>query len=562
MVEGKNPVIAIGLDAAEPSLLEKWMAQGYLENISRLRQQGIYGRLENFRDSNVETAWTTFATGNPPQKTGFWAHMGLREGTYEFETRAAYNFKEYPAFYALGEEYRVAAFDVPQVRLTDQINGVQVAAWGAHSPQVETGSLPESLYQELVDKHGASPALHNDYAVCLDLKQAFQVEERLKTGIERRSAICQDLLERENWDLFLTVFNDPHSGGHLFWHLSQADHPLYESLRSRVSHDPLLAVYQEMDRAIGEILTKAPDDAYIVLFSAHGTGAATIDLPSFIFLAEFLYRFNFPGKWALGYGEVSDPVPPLITKMKWNWWERHVWGTKYDANPLRRFLRRETPSRLFKLIEPFLDKTEAGDLASPFQLVRQGERVVPWNPAQWYKPLWSSMKAFALPSFAEGYIRINLQGREPQGIVPPSEYHALCDELCEKLYALKDARKGIPMVKRIVRTRNDPNERDPKLPDADLIVVWQEEYPTDVMDSPEYGRFGPLPPYRGGSHRPEGFIMALGLGIEAGSSLSEGHVMDLGPTILELMGAQIPKRLQGKPLPLVRSEGVVDGVRT
>ena len=37
------------------------------------------------------------------------------------------------------------------------------------------------------------------------------------------------------------------------------------------------------------------------------------------------------------------------------------------------------------------------------------------------------------------------------------------------------------------------------------------------MDSAEYGRFSPLPPYRGGSHRPEGFIVELGSGIEAGS---------------------------------------------
>lgn len=552
----KNPVIAIGLDAAEPSLLEKWMSQGYLKTLSHLRQQGIYGRLQNFRDSNVETAWTTFATGFSPQKTGLWAHMGLREGTYNFETRAAYDFQEYPPFYALGEDYRVATFDVPQVRLTDKINGLQVAAWGAHSPQVETGSLPESLFQELIDKHGASPALHKDYAVCLDLKSTLKVAERLHTGIARRSATCQDLLTRETWDLFLTVFNDSHSGGHLFWQLSQPDHPLYEALRQCVSHDPLLEIYQAMDKAIGEILTKAPDNADVVIFSAHGMGPATIDLPSFVFLPEFLYRFSFPGKWGLGYGKTSDPLPPPFTKMKGNWWERHLWGTKYDPNPIRRFLRRETPSRLFKVIEPLLDSTQESDLISPFQLARQGEQVVPWNPAQWYKLMWPSMKAFALPSFAEGYIRINLQGREPQGIVAPSDYHALCDELCQKLYALKDARKGIPMVKRIVRTRQDPNQRDPKLPDADLIVVWQEDYATDVMDSPDYGRFGPLPPYRAGSHRPEGFILACGSGIEPGSSLSAGHVLDLAPTFLTLMGAPIPEYLEGKPLPLRMSQPV------
>jgi len=560
-----NPVIAIGLDAGEPSVIEKWMSQGYLPNLSRLREQGIYGRLDNFRDGNVDTAWTTFATGCSPWKTGFWVLMGFREGTYETQSIASYNYQEYPPFYALGENYRVAAFDVPQVRLTDKINGVQVAGWGAHSPQVPSGSMPESLLPELVEQYGTHPTLHKDYSTCLDLKKTLALEEQFKLGTSRRAAICQDLLQREPWDLFLTVFNDPHSAGHLFWQLSQPEHPLYEVLRPRVSHDPLLEVYQAMDKAIGEIVSKAPDNAHIVIFSAHGMGPATVDLPSFVFLPEFLYRFSFPGKWALTHGNTSEPLPPLTTKMNWNWWERHVWGTKYDPNPIRRFLRCQTHSRIFRVIEPWLESTQKSDVVSPFhfqRLKRQGQvDFIPFNPAQWYQPMWHSMKAFALPGFAEGYIRINLKGREPQGIVDPSEYDAICEELCEKLHALKDARTGTPMVYKIVRTRKDPMEQNPKLSPADLIVVWQDDYATDTMDSPDYGRFGPLPPYRAGSHRHEGFILACGSGIEAGSSLSEGHVLDLAPTILDLMGAPIPKYLEGKPLPLLKSEAVVDGTR-
>lgn len=42
--------------------------------------------------------------------------------------------------------------------------------------------------------------------------------------------------------------------------------------------------------------------------------------------------------------------------------------------------------------------------------------------------------------------------------------------------------------------------------------------------------------------------MAQGPGIEAGSSLPESHAVDLAPTILELMGAQIPEHFDGKPL--------------
>ncbi|MGL5081558.1 MAG: alkaline phosphatase family protein [Microcoleaceae cyanobacterium] len=548
MENTKNQVIAIGLDAAQPALLEEWMSKGYLKNLSRLREQGVYGRLENFRDSNVETAWTTFSTGCRPEKTGYWAAMGFREGTYETETRAAYDYKEYPPFFDTGEEYRVITFDVPQLRLSEDVKGLQVGGWGAHSPQVPTSSLPESLYQELIDKHGGHPTLHKDYAVCLDLKSTLKLEQPFVVGIERHSATCQDLMQREPWNLFLTVFGESHGGGHLFWHLSQPEHPLYEFARSQVDHDPLLTVYQAMDKAVGEMLEKAPDNAHVVIFSAHGMGPATIDLPTFIYLPEFLYRYSFPGKYGIGHGKTSDPLPPQVTKMKWNYWERHLWGTKYDTNPLRRFLRDKTPTRIFNLIEPWLDPGKEDDLISPFQLKRQGETVVPWNPAQWYKPLWPQMKAFAIPSFAEGYVRINLKGREPQGIVDPTEYHQVCDDLCEKLSELKDPRTGIPMVTRIVRTRENPLDCDPKLPDADLIVIWQDEYATDVIESPEFGRFGPLPPYRAGSHRADGFMLATGPGIEAGSSLSAGHVLDIAPTILKLMGAPIPEYLDGKPI--------------
>ncbi|MEL7037892.1 MAG: alkaline phosphatase family protein [Cyanobacteria bacterium J06592_8] len=558
MPNAKNPVIAIGLDAAQPSLLEEWMSKGYLKTLSRLREQGLYSRLKNFKDSNVETAWTTFSTGCRPEKTGYWAAMGLKDGTYETETRAAYDYKEFSPFCALGEDYRVITFDVPQLRLNPKTNGLQIGAWGAHSPQIPSGSIPEPLFQEIVDKHGPHPGLHKDYAVCLDVKSTMKLEERFLTGIKRRSAICQDLLQRQPWDLFLTVFGESHGGGHVFWQLSQPDHPLYETLRPKVSHDPLLAVYQAMDKAIGEILTKAPENAYVVLFSDHGTGAATIDLPSFIFLPEFLYRYSFPGKCAIESGKISDPLPPMITKMKWNFWERHLWGQKSDPNPIRSFLRRETPTRIFNLIEPFLDANPGEyDLISPFQLRRQGETVVPWNPAQWYKPLWPKMKAFAIPSFAEGYVRINLKGREPNGIVDPSEYEAVCDDLCEKLHALRDPRNGIPMVSHIVRTRKNAEDRNPKLPDPDLIVVWQEEYVTDVMESPDYGRFGPLPPYRSASHRSQGFILATGPDINPDSTLSSGHVLDLAPSILDLMGAPIPEHMEGKPMPLRTSQPAI-----
>lgn len=544
----KNPVIAIGLDAADPSLLETWMAQGHLKNLRRLHVQGTFTRLNNFDYYRAETPWTTFLTGCSPQKTGYWAPVKLCQGTYDIEEIGAYDFAEYPPFYALGDDYRVAAFDLPHSRLSRQVNGLQISAWGAHSPLTPSQSLPVKLLHELISEYGEHPTLHKDHASCLDLTALNRLQDGLKAGISLRSGICQDLLQREAWDLFVTIFGETHSAGHYMWHLSQPDHPLYTLMGARPSSDPLLEVFKAVDQAIGEILSKAPKNAYVLIFASHGMGSNVMDLPSMVFLPELLYRFNFPGRVGIAAGQLGTPPRQPITGVRAKRGSLGtVWSLKHDSNPLKRFLRRNTPTKLFNHLEPFLGISQQPDLVSPFRLREQSDPLY-YQPASWYRPFWPQMKAFALPSFSEGYIRINLQGREPEGIVAPSEYETLCDELSQQLYRLEDGRTGKPMVKKIVRTRQYATDSDPKLPDADLVVVWQEEHATDVVDTLSLGRIGPVPYFRTGSHRSRGFLLAQGPGIVPGSSLPVGHALDLAPTILKLMGAPIPEYCEGNSL--------------
>ncbi|MBD2103617.1 alkaline phosphatase family protein [Leptolyngbya sp. FACHB-261] len=540
----KKPVIAIGMDAADPALLEAWMSQGHLKNLSRLRAQGAYTRLSNFHYYRAETPWTTFLTGRPPEETGFWGPVKLREGTYDVRETGAYDFKEHPPFYALGEDYRVAVFDTPQSTLSDQVNGMQALAWGAHSPLTPSHSRPEPLLSELIRQHGKHPVLNRDHADCRNLKALLRLQKSLETGIARRATICQDLLERDDWDLFLTVFGETHSAGHYMWHLSQP-HPLYK-LGDETAPDALLATFEAIDRAIGDILTKAPADATVAVFAAHGMGSNVMDLPSMVFLPELLYRWNF-GKPGLAPGRLNSRPKPPITSFKKRGWVGEVWSLKHDSNPLRGFLRREAPTKIYDRLEKFLGAPQADDLVSPYEQSANSDSLY-WQPANWYRSLWPKMKAFGLPSYSEGYVRINLEGREPEGQVPLAEYNAVCDEISQHLYQLKDARTGKPMVREIVRTRATGAERDPKLPSADLVVLWQEENATDVVDSPDFGRIGPVPFSRTGSHRSEGFFMAQGPGIESGATLPPGHSLDLAPTILELMGAPIPSHFEGKPL--------------
>jgi len=541
----KTPVIAIGLDAADPSVVEKWMDEGHLKTLSQLRQKGAYARLDTFKHYRAETPWTTFLTGCSPKHTGFWSPVTYSKDTYGVVDTGAYKFTEYKPFYGLGADYRVAVFDMPQSALVEEANGPQVLAWGAHSALTPRHSLPETLFQQVIDQYGDHPMFDKDHADTRNLEALQKLKDGLVIGIRRRAEICRDMLARERWNLLLTVFGEAHTAGHFFWHLSQPEHPLYARLASK-SSDLMLETFVAMDEAIGEIISKAPEDAAIIVFSAHGMGPNVMDLPSMLFLPELMYRFNF-GQAAIAPGVVGTSLPSPKTSYMKRGWLGEIWSLQRDPNPLRRFLRMWAPTKLFEKIEPFLGGSPNPGLLSPHTLMAEGDNLY-FQPGRWYQPFWSKMRAFALPSYSEGYIRINLKGREAQGIVDPSEYDALCEEITCMLYNLKDPRTGKPMVREITRTRQEAMDPDPKLPDADLVVLWQEEYATDVVDSPELGRIGPVPYLRTGSHRSRGFMVVQGPGIEPGTSLPHGHALDLAPTVLELMGAPIPDYFEGKPM--------------
>ena len=540
-----KPVIAIGLDAADPNLIETWIAEGYLPTLSRLRAEGAYGRLKTYEYYRAETPWTTFLTGCTPQQTGYWAPLKFYADDYSVEEIQAYDFEEYPPFYALLNEGRVAVFDMPQSKLVQDVNGIQVLAWGAHSPMTPSHSIPDSLLKEVTELYGSHPTLREDHAPVLNWNELKNLQHGLETGIQRRAKICQDLLQREPWDFFLTIFGETHSAGHYFWHLSRDNHPLYPYY-AKSDDDPMRSVFQTIDKAIADIVSQAPEDATIVVFAAHGMDTNVMDLPSMVFLPELLYRYNFPGDYGLAKGSHNLPDQPVMDLRARQGWIGKVWSLKHDKNPVKRWLRKHLPRKIFEKIE-FLFPRPSSDLVSPFELMKESHPLF-FQPSLWYRQYWPKMKAFALPSFSEGYVRINLEGREADGVVPLGDYQKVCEEIEQELHRLKDARTGAPMVRKIVRTRVNPLDTDPKLPDADLVVIWQEEYATDTVDSPEFGRIGPLPHCRTGSHRSDGFMIAVGNEIIEGSLLEDGHALDLAPTMFDLLNKPVPSYFSGKSL--------------
>jgi predicted AlkP superfamily phosphohydrolase/phosphomutase len=61
-------LIFLGLDGLDPRLAERFMAEGKLPNLSRLKEQGSFHRLRTTFPSLSPVAWSTFATGVSPAK--------------------------------------------------------------------------------------------------------------------------------------------------------------------------------------------------------------------------------------------------------------------------------------------------------------------------------------------------------------------------------------------------------------------------------------------------------------------------------------------------------------
>ncbi|MEO0836595.1 MAG: nucleotide pyrophosphatase [Cyanobacteria bacterium J06642_3] len=514
----KKSTIVIGLDAAEPRLLEEWMDSGCLPNLNQIRQDGVYGRLNNtvkYRGvdteySTTEPLWATFSTGCRADTLGYWDTVSYNPNNYEIfcdVVESGYDYQEYAPFYALGDEYKVAVLDVPVTTLSPEVNGVQILGWGGHYPYTVSASQPPEIFEEVVKKYGKNPVLHHDNGLWWNDQYVDWIQQALTKSIKGHSAIARDLLKQNHWDLFLMVFGETHTVGHDLYNYSQADHPLYPHLsRNGTKPDPVLSVYQQVDTAIGEILAEAPADANVLCFSAHGMAANFTDLLSMAVLPELMYRYHY-GKSAIASGKLGSDPAATVTKPIRNSWPGEIWSQVYEPNPWKKLFHTWTHKK-------FLRDSKHG-LLSPYSLLDEPieqELAMGWMPSMWYSPLWSEMKAFALPAFTNGHIRINLKGRERDGIVEPDKYHILCQELSEIIYDLKDARTGNKIVKQVVITRSDPLDNNPKLPDADIVILWQEPI-TDVVDSQQLGRIGPLTHCRAGGHKSQGFLLTKGADI-------------------------------------------------
>jgi predicted AlkP superfamily phosphohydrolase/phosphomutase len=383
MTKGKR-VFVFGIDCFEPSLVfDEWKKE--LPNLSRLMEEGAWGRMESTLPPITVPAWTAMVTSKDPGQLGFYGFRNRKSYDYEelYFANGAY-VKEKTLWQILSRNRMSSVvLGVPQSYPPKPINGIVVGCFLTPDKN-SVYTYPEEIAKEI------DSIAEGDYII--DVKD-FRTDDKAKlleqiyVMTRRRFKVVRDWVKSKEWDFFMFVEMGVDRIHHGFWRYHDKGHRLYEK-----GHELEFAIrdyYIYLDGEIGKVLELIPEETMILVVSDHG--AQTMD--GAVCVNEFFRKEGF-------------------LKLK------------------------EEPAKQQKLKTSNIDWS--GTLC--------------WGEGGYYSRIF-----------------MNVEGREPDGIIPKADYEKVRNEIKDKLEALGDE-NGKPIGTKVFK----PEEvyREVKNIAPDLIVYF------------------------------------------------------------------------------------------
>ena len=519
-------ILLIGLDGFDLALAEKFQAEGLLPNFARLQERSAFFKLDHGRDKYSGLAWEHLSSGIAPSDGARWSAVNFDRKTYEVR-------QDYTAArpFLSGVSKRTVVFDFPYFDLSLAPNVQGITNWGAHDPGVAPGSRPGTLHLELNARFGCYPASEWLYGFCWPSAEKTRVAgEALVRATEVRSKATLWLLKERlpDWDLGIVVISEGHSAIEPLWHGVDKSHPLHGIESAEAAATGLRMVYSAMDRMIGD-LSNEFRDATILLVAMHGMGANDSDVPAMVLLPELLHRsaFGTPYLRQIPFsGFLGDGTPLLAENDSWH-------NLLWQAVPKHRSWTK-MPERVAGWME------RAGiHLDRPTSSTQ-----ITWMPASRYSHLWPRMEAFALPSFYDGRVRLNVRGREAKGLLEASQYETVRGRIADIISDCRNLQNGQKVVHEIYMPKKGFDGVGPS--EADLYIVW-EGAPLGFT-SPQFGKIGPVPYRRTGGHTGQyGFLSVASEELPSGQ-FGVASSFDVVPTLLHLLGERKQTQISGTSL--------------
>ena len=503
------PVLVFGFDAGHPDDLVRWAKEGHLPALATVLERGGWARTAGPELLSEHGVWVPLLNGISRGDLGYYYFRQLEPRTYNLQPITGLDLTYTPLWARLADRRRFAIIDVPETLPRPGLGGVQLANWAGHigwksdHPAYQVSAHPPEVLADLTERFGPSEVILESVDSTLD--QDREIFRRLLRRVERKGAVTRHLLGGDGFDFSAVVFTEPHTAGHQFWkYRPEAPETARKQAATDLRH-AIRDVCRAVDRELSLLLAQMPADTTVFIMSSVGIE----DYYPTQGLTEAFCR-------QLGYQAAPLPAP-----MSWQ-----------PLDLARRLLPTSVRVALSRLLLS-RDRRE-GLLAEGFRRATD----------------WTRTTAFAVPAFYAGQIRVNLRGREPDGIVSPGlEYEMLLDRLEGDLRQLTLPDSGAPAVRTIHRPGTLFGRNPPEI-FPDLWVEWapSREFVEMVRHPRAELRQIPMEFMRDSDHCRTGFIAAAGPGIGARGAQPDVSVLDVAPTLLRLLGAAVPAELTGRPL--------------
>jgi predicted AlkP superfamily phosphohydrolase/phosphomutase len=502
--------LLVGLDAGCRSVLEPLFEADAVPHLESVFETGTAGPLESQTPPWTPSAWPSLYTGTNPGKHGVFGFLTF-DG-YDWDVVNATRVRQHTLWELLDERGKSSVVvNAPVTHPPRAIDGAIVPGYTApEDPDCHPEGLLDDIREEVGEYRVYAPR-------DADGPEKVRWYERL---VEMRGEAFRYLADRF----------DPEFG---FVQFQQTDTVFHEFPGD---HGKVRAVYEAVDRQLGTILERCDPDT-VVVASDHGMGEYTGHefRPNEFLRQQGLVETTTEGEGMPTWSTIAD-----------NQLQDGKEG-KTEADDAPDLLQRgmaglASVGVTSQRIHAALDAVGLADFVAervPTDVARAASEQVDFPASEAY-----------MRDRIELGVRVNLEGREPDGVVSESQYDRLCDDLVEML-AEATTPDGKPVFEEVAR--REEIFSGPYVEEAPDVVTIPREYDEFLSTRVGDGQFGPpSEPY---NHKRDGIVAMSGEGVDRTADLSEAHLFDVAPTILATMGLPAGEHMDGETLAAVESVG-------
>lgn len=481
--------VIVGVDAASLPILSAAIEERDLPNFESLVSDSPVKKLESTVPPMTPQAWTTIATGLPPEEHGVHDFREIDPTTYEVTPvsgRLQDTVTTWDMWASDGESVGVVNHPLAYPPCTDYeffVSGIpNTVDDRIGTPNTVQEHLESINYQT---KPKASPSDRQQY-----LDELIELARtRCQTALKLASNHHPSVL----WVVFMLV--------------DWAQHHLWTG-ESEPSPE-VLDAYEVIDEILGKFESQLDPETLVVL-SDHGATGIHGEIHLNSVLAD------------LGYLHRAEKTQSTMER---------VWtGGLAVAYSLLSRLPRSVKTRLKSVLpDSLLSEARYADEAGQSQM----HRLIDWERTT----------AFSFGSM--GRLFVNTESRFQHGTVSPDKYDQVVSALIDDLRSVEHPSTGESFVDKVFRSRPSeeltPSRPDIRFETTDWRYMVYGDFGDEAMHEPRH---------RVADHHRTGIFLAHGPNVAAGGDIDSSDpisILDVAPTILALTDAPVSPGMIGNP---------------